>query len=102
MYMLSVPMGWERGALVLRPCGEIDLHTAPALTEAARGVAEPWREMVVDLSGVSFMDSAGLHALIGLSQRCRARGGRLTVTGVREQPARLLDLTGLSEVFTTT
>ncbi|MDG9702598.1 STAS domain-containing protein [Streptomyces sp. DH37] len=99
MYMLSVPASCERGTLVLHPVGEIDLHTAPALADAVREVTGPWRELVVDLSGVSFMDSAGLHALIGLSKCCRERGGRLALTGVREQSARLLDLTGLSGVF---
>lgn len=102
MYMLSVPVSCERGTLMLHPVGEIDLRTAPALADAAQRAGKPWGELVVDLSGVSFMDSAGLHALIGLSKCCRERGGRLTLTGVREQPARLLDLTGLSAVFPVT
>jgi len=116
MNMFCVLIDWEDGVLVLCPQGEIDFHTAPALTEAVREAegpwrdvvvdeavrdAEgPWRDVVVDLSGVPFMDSSGVHALVDVLHRCRARGGRLTARGVREQPARLLDLVGLTGVFT--
>jgi len=100
MNMFCVLIDWEDGVLVLCPQGEIDFHTAPALTEAVREAEGPWRDVVVDLSGVPFMDSSGVHALVDVLHRCRARGGRLTARGVREQPARLLDLVGLTGVFT--
>jgi len=99
---LSVPVSRERGAVVLRPQGEVDYHTAPALTSAVEQVEGPWREVVVDLSRVPFMDSAGLHALLDLERCCRERGGHLVVKGVRGQPARVMELVGLTEYLAVT
>ncbi|MGK5498145.1 STAS domain-containing protein [Streptomyces sp. URMC 125] len=100
MPILSVTVSQEHGTVVLRPSGEIDHESAPALAGSVREAEGDWQGLVVDLSRVSFMDSAGLHALVALERRCRERGGHLVLTGVRDQPARLLDLVGLTEAFT--
>ncbi|MGK5448626.1 STAS domain-containing protein [Streptomyces radiopugnans] len=102
MPILSVTVSQEHGTVVLRPSGEVDHESAPVLTGAVREAEGDWQELMVDLSRVSFMDSAGLHALVALERRCREQGGHLALTGVRGQPARLLDLVGLTEVFTIT
>ncbi|MFP8903364.1 STAS domain-containing protein [Streptomyces atacamensis] len=102
MPTLSVTIEYERGTVVVHPHGEVDYDSAPVLIGAVEEVEGEWYGMVVDLSRVPFMDSAGLHALIALERRCRERGSRLTVTGIQEQPARLLDLVSLGGFFATT
>jgi len=53
------------GAAILRLAGEVDVATAPILVSSFRDLAEQkLTEVVVDTSGVTFMDSSGLHALI--------------------------------------
>jgi anti-anti-sigma regulatory factor len=46
------------------------------------------------------MDSSGLNLLLLLRRRLQARGGRLTVTGLRHQPKHLLALTGTHDLLT--
>lgn len=78
-----------------RVVGEIDAHTAP---EIARTLAESESKTVeLDLSGVDFVDSSGLRALIEAHQEFEASGGALTL--VRPSPAvsRLFDISGVGD-----
>jgi anti-sigma B factor antagonist len=87
------------GALVVI-AGELDLATVPRVNGAL--AAEPVagaRAVVIDLAGVTFMDSTGLSALIELDRALAARSGRL-VLACPEGPARLLfDVTGVAELL---
>jgi anti-sigma B factor antagonist len=44
--------------------GELDLAAAPAVTEAVDALADPSRPLVIDLTGLRFIDSSGIHALV--------------------------------------
>ena len=81
--------------LLLR--GELDLATAREfehrMEEASRKTPAA---ITVDLTGLSFLDSRGLSAILGAQRLCEERGCRLTVIA-GEQAQRLFDLTGLSE-----
>lgn len=80
------------GQTVLRVVGELDLTTAPALTEAAMAelVLQPPR-LVVDLSPTTFMDSSGARALVQLGRQARSDAVELLVACPRENsPVRLV------------
>jgi anti-sigma B factor antagonist len=102
MRTLSVAVSRRHDTVVLHPRGDVDHDSAPALTGVLEDLEQPWQGLAVDLAGVPFMDSAGLHALLSLERGCRERGVPLTLTGVGEQPGRLLELAGLAEFFTVT
>lgn len=53
------------GCEVIRVEGELDVLTAPELADALNSCDGSGREVVVDLTGVSFIDSHGLHVLMG-------------------------------------
>jgi anti-sigma B factor antagonist len=97
-HIASAPAG-ERG-VELTITGEIDLSVADevhaAITRLAReGIAR----VVVDLRGLTFLDSSGLRALSQASQDAEALGARVCLD-VREGPvARLLDMTGTRALF---
>ncbi len=55
--------------------------------------------VVLDMSGVSFIDSTGLRVLVVLQQRLSAQRRLLTLGDVSVQTRRLLELSGLSSVF---
>jgi stage II sporulation protein AA (anti-sigma F factor antagonist) len=79
--------------LVLR--GELDLYSAPMLEDALRMVEEEATDRVVlDLGGLTFIDSAGIHRLLASDERLRARGGRLALRTGSSQVQRMLELTG--------
>jgi anti-anti-sigma factor len=75
--------------------GELDAHTAPALTEAMAEL--PDGEVVVDLGGVTFVDSSGLRVLLEATNRARAAGGDLTLASLNPSIQRLIDISGLSD-----
>ena len=53
----------------LAPCGELDVSTAPELKEALeRLCADPTHEVILDLSGVSSLDTAGVNELFACKQ----------------------------------
>jgi anti-anti-sigma factor len=74
--------------------GEVDMQTAPRLIEALLQFANG--SVTVDLTNVTFLDSAGLHALECAHQQIRRRNARLVVDAVSTQARRTLELTGLA------
>lgn len=100
---LAVTTDRVPGGLLLAVTGEVDLHTAPTLRSALdSAVAEAGShgpDVVVDLSGVGFMDSTGLGELVG-AHKALARGdGRLHLVPGSDRVARLLAITALDEVL---
>lgn len=80
--------------------GQLDLASTGALDDAARSLGALTSPLVVDVAGVSFIDSSGLRSLMALHEASIAAtgtGARLVNVG----PAvhRVLQLTGLVEMF---
>jgi anti-sigma B factor antagonist len=90
----------HNGCTVVEVEGEVDLATAPTLQDAlVEAIAAEPTEVVVDLSGVTFMDSTGLAALVRAHQRAAERGGSMRLVGASKGVRRILDLTGLDRVL---
>jgi anti-sigma B factor antagonist len=79
------------GALIL--AGEIDSYTAPELSEHLG--ADPPVE-VVDVAGVTFIDSSGLRVLVEAHQTRAAAGSRLVLRAPSSAVQRLLEISGLA------
>ena len=87
---------WE----VLTVTGEIDMATAPRFRQRLLAVISAGAQnVVIDLSGVDFIDSTGLGVLMGAAKRVRTAGGdiRLVMTGSRL--ADLIEITRLDRVL---
>ncbi|MDQ3304412.1 MAG: STAS domain-containing protein [Actinomycetota bacterium] len=82
---------------VCRPIGELDAFTVGQFREILTELGGSQR-LLIDLSGVPFLDSAGLGALIGGVRRAREAGGDVAVYGARPAVARLLHTTGFDRV----
>ncbi|MFI6151123.1 STAS domain-containing protein [Kitasatospora sp. NPDC051170] len=80
----------------VRARGEIDLDTAPRLRRELERALVEHPMVVLDLSQVTFMDCAGLGALLRARSQADHSGRRLVVHGVSRPVARLLKLTGLT------
>ncbi len=89
------------GVLVLS--GEIDLSTRDLVTGAARQLRDRRGryadDVVLHVSGVSFVDATGLGALVSLSEDVRADGRRLRLVGASRQLRRLSELCELTAVL---
>jgi len=93
----SVSVAVTGETAVVTVTGELDLYTAPRFRESMAPVllsAPP--EVVMDLSGVEFIDSSGIGVMVGALKRLRAHDGRLTLTGVSTTTRRALELVGLT------
>jgi len=80
--------------------GEVDVATAPQLREALHQELDKGATRLrIDLGEVGFIDSAGLGVLIGAVGRLRERGGRLVLRHLQPAPRKVIDITGLQDVF---
>ncbi|WP_246019171.1 STAS domain-containing protein [Saccharothrix australiensis] len=79
--------------------GEIDMLTAPDLRADVLGRMEDAATLVLDMSSVSFLGSAGLAVLVEASQHAKRRGTAFRVVAVERAVTRPLAATGLGEVF---
>ena len=80
-------------------CGEIDLASVPDLERELRAAESRARHVVLDLAGLEFIDSAGLHALIDAQRRAEMNGHELVFTQVPAHAQRLFRLTGINTRF---
>jgi len=78
--------------------GELDLAAAPSMRARIDHAADG-RALVIDMRGVTFVDSAALKELLRARTELPARDVRLVLAGVPPPVRRLLDLTRASELF---
>jgi anti-sigma B factor antagonist len=97
-HLLSIEHG--SGLCAVRFEGELDLVTAPALLAHAREAEGGQATTIeVELSGVTFIDSVGIKALLLIHRRAVQRGTSVRIV-VREEPVgRVLRTTGLDQVL---
>ncbi|TYP82907.1 STAS domain-containing protein [Blastococcus xanthinilyticus] len=80
--------------------GEVDCTSAPELrTLLDQLIAAAPAEIVVDLTGVTFLDSAGLCVLAATHRQAVAGGGRLRVLAANRAVVRPLQITGLWQLL---
>jgi len=80
--------------------GECDLHTGRQLrdvltSEVSRGAGR----LILDISGLSFMDSTGMQVLLSARNVLSVRGGTLALVSPQPVVARILELTGADQVI---
>ncbi len=80
----------------LRLEGELDLAASPRLTEALLDFATSEREVHLDLSEVSFMDSSGLRVILALA-RSRADIGSVVLLDPSAAVVRIFEIMGIDE-----
>ncbi len=97
----SLSIGVEQGPSgpVLSVRGEVDTVTAPQLqVSVEQAMPSAGRVLVVDLSGVSFLSSAGLSVLVQAHQQADEAGCAVRIV-TNANTARVFQLTGLTETL---
>lgn len=92
---LTIKARHERGYAIVTVAGEIDIASVTRLREQLVELAASGRPLVADLDQVTFIDSAGLSALVGAAKRTAAYGSSLHVVCARPRTRQLFRLTGL-------
>jgi anti-sigma B factor antagonist len=93
--------GTRNGVALVRLSGELDMANVPRVEEAVdRCLEDGAASIALDLSGVTFIDSGGIHALIRTRKLTGDRGGQLYLVGATGELRRLFTLLGLDKLFT--
>jgi len=90
----------EGDTVILDVSGEIDLAVADTLTDQAGAWIAPSRRLVLDCSGITFLDSTGLSALLTIQNAAADHRAGFALANLSDPVARVLELSGTLAVFT--
>lgn len=81
--------------------GRITIDSSPALRSALLSLIHKNKGLMItiDLSGVSYLDTSAIATLLEALSGVGEQSGRLWLTGLREQPRSLVEITELAEIF---
>lgn len=86
--------------MILGLVGELDLAAVPSIrAETQTILGDGWRSIVFDLTGVGFLDSAGLGAMIGARRRCLESGGGFALGAPSDEVRALIERAGLEALL---
>lgn len=89
----------EDGVVTINVRGAIDGITSPYLDSKQLFSQNPTSRVILNLSSVSFMDSAGVSAVVTLYKFVKSQNGVMVIVGTTGQPANLCDTLGLSKAI---
>ncbi|MGH7984055.1 MAG: STAS domain-containing protein [Candidatus Udaeobacter sp.] len=96
----ATPVLHQYRANVLPLEGDIDLHVSPAVTQALDAMIKKKPErIVIDLSRATYIDSAGVAALMLAKQEVEEYGGKFFLSGVQETIRLILETSRLDRIF---
>lgn len=96
---ITTSVSFDDGVAVLAVSGEIDLAAIPAFESAiAEALAQRPAALIVDLSAVGFLASAGLQALVATRENVSAAAG-FAVVADGPASSRPIELTGLDQIL---
>ena len=95
---LEIACGADSTTVVV--AGDVDMGSKALFEEAMDHLGPEVGKLVVDLSGVTFIDSTGLSMLVRLHRACIANGGSLVVADPSEPVRRLFEISKVDEVLT--
>ena len=90
----------EPGITVVEISGQLDLSNNLLAIESliAKLMEEGVRKLVVDLTGITYIDSAGIGVLISFSRQMDGAGGRMRIAGAQGSVAKVLDTVHIERI----
>lgn len=98
---MKIRTEYTAGRLTVYLIGELDHHSARlAMTDIDEAVERRLpRDMILDLSELSFMDSSGIAVILKANRKVRDNGGRMYVDNPQAQPLKVIDAAGLDRLI---
>lgn len=96
---MELTISQDGGTLTL--VGSVDLVSRREFLYAGLTALEQEGSLTLDMAGVDFMDSMGIGALVELARHAEKKEAPFTVTAVSPRVSRVLEVTGLSDVWRT-
>jgi anti-sigma B factor antagonist len=85
---------------VVEVAGEIDSNTAPQAQERILPLAQPGSKLLLDMSAVGYMSSAGLRVLLSTYRQVSRQNGSMVLVGLAEEIQDTMSITGFLNFFT--
>lgn len=85
--------------VVLTPTMDLDASNSDEFKKSAAPAVQGHSRVVMDLSGIGFMDSAGLGAILSIFKKVRGDGGQFRVYGLSEEVKALFELVRMQRLF---
>lgn len=96
---MDIQIDYRTPYMVVRLSGEVDLHSSPSAREVILDCMKKKMPLLVDLSGVSYMDSSGVASLVEGYQAARKQGLDFALVAVAQPALNVLKLARLDKVF---
>ena len=98
--MMNIRTAFAAGRLTIYLAGELDHHEARGAIRSIDELLDEYlpRDCVLDMSGLSFMDSSGIALIIRMSRRMKNLGGRAWIENPAKQPLRVIDASGIDRL----
>ncbi len=98
--MMNISTAFAAGRLTVFLSGELDHHEARGAIRSIEELLDEYlpRDCVLDMSGLSFMDSSGIALIIRMSRRMKTLGGRAWIENPAKQPLRVIDASGIDRL----
>lgn len=98
--MMNISTAFAAGRLTIYRAGELDHHEARGAIRSIDELLDEYlpRDCVLDMSGLSFMDSSGIALIIRMSRRMKNLGGRAWIENPAKQPLRVIDASGIDRL----
>jgi anti-anti-sigma factor len=100
--MLEINVQEMKRVDLITVAGRVDSSSAPELEQALEERTGQGRyNLVLEMSGVTYLSSAGLRALVSTLRNCKRRGGDVRIANPSERVQEVMELAGLDVLFDT-
>jgi anti-anti-sigma factor len=97
---MNITLSQKSGTTVIQIAGSLDALTSDeAQTFFDKQISSTQKSLVIDLSQVDYLSSAGLRVLISALKNARQRGGDLYLAGLQDNVRQVLNLAGFTSIF---
>jgi stage II sporulation protein AA (anti-sigma F factor antagonist) len=100
---LKVKISYKGTILIASLAGELDHHSAEYVRQKIDNelMKSSNRDMILDFSEVSFMDSSGIGVVIGRYKNIQKLNGKLAIINLNSQVRRIFEMSGLLKIIPT-
>ncbi|MBK8988353.1 MAG: anti-sigma factor antagonist [Chloroflexi bacterium] len=98
---MNVEIQQQKNVTIVKLKGEMDRQTVPTLQEKLLPLIVPGCKILLDMSDVSYMSSAGLRVFLLFYRQVDNQHGRIVLTGLQEMLYDTMSITGFLDFFQT-
>lgn len=97
---MEINTSFSSGRLTLYLNGELDHHEARETMKSINEIIDEYmpRDLILEFSGLSFMDSSGIAVIVNTIRRMKPLHGRVIIENPAPQPQRVLDASGIERL----